>query len=94
MAHRVTWSRRALQDLESIAAHIAADSPAYATIFVRKIVNQTRVLASFPRVGRKVPEFDREDTRELIVQSYRVIYRIQGEEVVVATVIHGRRVLQ
>jgi toxin ParE1/3/4 len=94
MAHRVTWSRRALQDLESIAAYIAADSPAYATIFVRKIVNQTRALASFPRVGRKVPEFDREDTRELIVQSYRVIYRIQGEEVVVATVIHGRRVLQ
>ena len=93
MAHRVTWSRRALQDLESIAAYIAADSLAYATIFVRKIVNQTRVLASFPRVGRKVPEFDREDTRELIVQSYRVIYRIEGDEVVVATVIHGRRIV-
>ncbi len=65
MAHRVVWSRRASQDLEAIASYIAADSPAYAGIVVKSIVNVSKTLARFPRAGRKVPEFDEEDIREL-----------------------------
>jgi addiction module RelE/StbE family toxin len=93
MAHRVSWSRRALQDLEAIADYIAADSPTYAGIVVKKVVNQTKTLARFPRAGRKVPEFDDENIRELLVYSYRIIYRLEGEEVVIAAVIHGKRIL-
>jgi toxin ParE1/3/4 len=73
MAHRVAWSRRALQDVEAIADYIAADSPTYAGSVVKKIVNQIRMLAKFPRAGRKVPEFDDENVRELVVYSYRLI---------------------
>jgi plasmid stabilization system protein ParE len=51
-------------------------------------------LSRFPRSGRKGPEFDNEDIRELIVYSYRVIYRLQDDEVVIAAVIHGKRILQ
>ena len=94
MAHRVSWSRRALQDLEAIADYIAADSPTYAGIVVKKIVHQTRTLARFPRAGRQVPEFDNENVRELVVYSYRIIYRLQDEEAVIAAVIHGKRILQ
>jgi len=93
MAHRVTWSRRALQDLEAIAAYIAADSPTYAGTVVKKVVNQTRLLAQFPRAGRKVPEFDDQNVREVLVYSYRVIYRIEQDKVIVAAVIHGKRLL-
>jgi toxin ParE1/3/4 len=94
MAHRVVWSRRASQDLEAIADYIAADSPTYAGIVVKKVVNQTKSLSLFPRSGRKVPEFDNEDIRELLVYSYRIIYRLQESEVVIAAVIHGKRILQ
>jgi toxin ParE1/3/4 len=94
MAHRVVWSRRASQDLEAIADYIAADSPTYAGIVVKKVVNQTKSLSLFPRSGRKVPEFDNEDIRELLVYSYRIIYRLQESEVVIAAVIHGKRMLQ
>jgi addiction module RelE/StbE family toxin len=94
MAHRVDWSRRALQDLEAIAEYIAADSRTYAGIVVKKIVSATRTLKQFPRAGRKVPEFDDEDFRELIVYSYRIIYRLRGKEVVIAAVIHEKRILQ
>ncbi|MGC2449680.1 MAG: type II toxin-antitoxin system RelE/ParE family toxin [Candidatus Sulfotelmatobacter sp.] len=94
MAHRVAWSRRALQDLEVIAEYIAADSPTYAGIVVKKVVNQVKTLARFPRAGRKVPEFDDENIRELFAYSYRIIYRLQEEEVVIAAVIHGKRILQ
>jgi addiction module RelE/StbE family toxin len=94
MAYRVVWSRRASHDLEAIADYIAADSPTYAGIVVKKVVHQTRALALFPRSGRKVPEFDNEDVRELIVYNYRVIYRLQEDEVVITAVIHGKRILQ
>ena len=94
MAHRIGWSRRALRDLEAIAEYIAADSPTYAGIVVKKIVSETKMLARFPRSGRKVPEFDDENVRELIVYSYRIIYRLRDNEVVIAAVIHGKRLLQ
>ena len=94
MAHRVTWSRRALQDLEAIADYIAADSRTYAGIVIKKIVSQTKMLAQFPRAGHKVREFDDEDVRELLVYSYRIIYRLNPDEVLIAAVIHGKRILQ
>lgn len=93
MAHRVGWSRRALVDLERIAEYIAADSPAYAGIVVKKIVSQVRMLAQFPRLGRRVPEFEDENVRELIVYSYRIIYQLQNKEAVIAAVVHAKRVL-
>jgi len=73
MAHRIVWSSRAAQDLDSITDYIAADSPAYAGVVLKNIVHQTRILARFPQAGRKVPEFDDENIRELVVYSYRII---------------------
>jgi plasmid stabilization system protein ParE len=57
-------------------------------------VNQTKILGRFPQAGRKVPEFDDENIRELVVYSYRIIYRLQENEVLIVAVIHGKRVLQ
>jgi addiction module RelE/StbE family toxin len=94
VAYRVVWSRRASQDLEAIADYIASDSPTYAGIVVKKVVKETRMLARFPKAGRKVPEFDNEDIRELLIYSYRIIYRLEEPEVVIAAVIHGKRILQ
>jgi toxin ParE1/3/4 len=94
MAHRIVWSRRAAQDLDSITDYIAADSPAYAGVVLKSIVNQTKILAQFPQAGRKVPEFDDKNIRELVVYSYRIIYRLQEDEVLVVAVIHGKRILQ
>lgn len=34
---------------------------------------------------------DRDDVRELIVQSYRIIYLLQTEQLQILTVLHGSR---
>jgi toxin ParE1/3/4 len=94
MARRITWSPRALQDLEAIVEYIARDSQAYAGTVVKKIVNETRSLIRFPLSGRKVPEFGDENIREVIVYSYRVIYQLQDDNVLIASIVHGRRLLQ
>ena len=93
MAYRVVWSPRALADVEALASYIAVDSSFYANAVVRRIVTLARSLARFPLSGRKVPEFDDENVRELIAYSYRVIYIVETSEVTIAAVIHGRRML-
>lgn len=93
MAYRVVWSPRALADVQAIGAYIALDSKTYAKAVVRTVVRSTRTLARFPRSGRKVPEFDDENTRELTAYSYRIIYTVEPNQVTIAAVIHGKRLL-
>jgi toxin ParE1/3/4 len=93
MAYRVRWSSRALSDLESIAAYIEADSPAYARSVVKKIVFATRQLSRFPRSGREVPEFENPSIRELIIYSYRIIYNFDNNVINILSVIHGKQKL-
>ncbi|MER3434141.1 MAG: type II toxin-antitoxin system mRNA interferase toxin, RelE/StbE family [Leptolyngbya sp. ERB_1_1] len=93
MAYQVVWSSRAIEDVDAIAEFIARDSPAYASTVVSKIIEATRTLENFPLSGRTVPEFADESLREKIVYSYRILYRVEDQQVTVATVIHGKRVL-
>jgi plasmid stabilization system protein ParE len=94
MAHRIVWLRRAAQDLDSIIDYIAADSPAYAGVVLKSIVNQTKILERFRHSDRRVPEFDDENIRELVIYSCRTIYRLQEDEALIVAVIHGKRILQ
>ena len=93
MAYRVVWSPRAVEDLEAIAQYIAADSEAYAASVVKTILTTASNFSRFPFSGRVVPELSDENIREWFAYSYRVIYRIEGETVTVAAIVHGRRLL-
>ena len=73
--------------------YIASDSRSYASAVVRRIITSTKTLSDFPMSGRKVPEFDEENIRELIAYNYRIIYAVEKDEVIVAAVIHGKRML-
>jgi toxin ParE1/3/4 len=55
MAYQVEWSPRAIEDVEAIALYISVDSTAYAAAVVKKILETTRHLSSFPFAGRIVP---------------------------------------
>ncbi|MCP5111722.1 MAG: type II toxin-antitoxin system RelE/ParE family toxin, partial [bacterium] len=61
--------------------------------FADRVLRATDRLVDLPRLGRSVPEFGIEDIREVIVGSYRVIYRIRDDEVHLLTVHHGARLL-
>jgi toxin ParE1/3/4 len=90
MAYRVNWSPRPVEDLEAIAQYISADSTSYAAAVVKSILQTTRNLARFPFSGRAVPEIGDESTREWFVYSYRVIYQIEKDVVVIAAIVHGK----
>jgi toxin ParE1/3/4 len=88
---KLTWSRRALLDIEHIHDYIAHDNPAYAQPFIERLLYTTRHLPQFPHSGRAMPEANNLDIREIIYQGYRVIYRIQADTIQIVTVIHGSR---
>jgi addiction module RelE/StbE family toxin len=87
----VVWSPRAIDDVRAIATYIAEDSLSYAKSVAQKIVASTRRLSIFPMSGRIVPEFNQENIREVFAYSYRIIYRVEGETVTIAAVVHGKR---
>jgi plasmid stabilization system protein ParE len=88
---QLIWSPRAAADLEAIREHIAYDSELYAGLTVSRLVAAPSRLIQFPELGRVVPEFGQPDLRELIVRPYRLVYRLRGEIVEIATVFHAAR---
>jgi toxin ParE1/3/4 len=94
MAYRLAWSPEAIEDIEAIASYIERDSPWYARAVVSKIVETAETIPDHPELGRIVPEIDDKSIRERFVYSYRIIYRIEQERILIATVVHGSRLLQ
>ena len=50
-------------------------------------------ISTQPFSGRKVPEYETEDIRELIEKTYRIIYRLKQDQIDVLAVIHGAQLL-
>ncbi len=90
----VVWSPEALEDLNSIAQYIARDSKHYAKAVVTKVLDTARTLSEFPRAGRVVPEVGEDTLRESLIYSYRIIYRLHEQHILVLAVIHGKRLLE
>jgi addiction module RelE/StbE family toxin len=88
---KIVWTVSAVDDLESVHDYIARDSVIYAASFVERIIAAIETLMDLPEVGRKVPEMDNPDIRELIFQNYRIIYRIHSNTIQVLTIIRGSR---
>jgi len=91
---RVLWTPRALEDLKSIARHIAGDDPAAARRFAHRLKERAESVATFPRRGRIVPEFGRADIRELIEGNYRIVYRVLEDEIHLLTIFEAHKLLQ
>ncbi len=88
---RILWAPRALNQVSEIAEYIAADRPAAARRWVTTLFEHVATLRQHPRRGRRIPEVDRDDLREVFHGAYRVIYRVDPRRLVVLSVRHGRR---
>lgn len=87
----LVWSPRAVADLEEIRAFIAADSPAWAELTVRRLVAAVERLHQFSDSGRMVPERQSPILREVISGNFRVVYRRGTTRVEIVTLFRGSR---
>jgi plasmid stabilization system protein ParE len=89
----IIWTEKASKHLQAIHAYIAADSPTYATRFIKSLIKSASPLVTMPRMGRIVPELENLGLREIIFHDYRIVYRIavaSGNSEILA-VIHSAR---
>jgi plasmid stabilization system protein ParE len=90
---RITWSPLAIQRVLEAAEFIARDKPGAAQSWAESTFEAVERLADLPNSGRVVPEIRRPEIREIIHGAFRIIYRIESDQVLVLTVRRGRRLL-
>ncbi|MGK2905808.1 MAG: type II toxin-antitoxin system RelE/ParE family toxin [Desulfuromonadales bacterium] len=88
---KVVWTATAQDHLDAIYAYIAQDSSQYALRNVDRLTRRSQQIADAPYSGRRVPEYDLEQIREMIEGAYRIIYYITPDQIDVLAVIHGAR---
>lgn len=86
---KVHWTDAAEGHLDALYAYIAQDSPEYAKRMVDRLTRISQQIAEFPFSGRRVPEYDIDQIREVIEGPYRIIYHIKPDQIDVLAVIHG-----
>lgn len=85
---QLRWSPEAADDLARIVRHIRQDNPSAADRIAILIYQRVATLETFPNLGRPGRV---EGTRELPLPPlpFVVVYRLRGEAVEIARVLHG-----
>jgi plasmid stabilization system protein ParE len=97
MQFDVSWAITARSDLEEIAAYIAEDSAINALKIIERVEARAQTLETFPSRGRIVPELNWHGVAnylEVFERPWRIIYRIDENNVYIVSVLDGRRKLE
>ena len=90
---KVEWLEIANNDLSQIYNYIYEDSVQYSIKTINDIISKTDNLEYFPYMGRKIPEFNEENNRELIYKSYRIMYSIESNKIFIRRIWNSARLL-
>ena len=74
----IEYRQDAKENLVEIEEYISRDSIYYANKTTEEIMNKVTYLSMFPYMGRKVPEYNNTNLRELIYKSYRILYKVNS----------------
>ena len=88
---KIIWSPFSIERLTEFAKYIENDSPKNANAFIENIFNEIERLKSFPDLGRYVPELENRNIREIIYDSFRIIYRIDDNRIIILTIRHTKQ---
>lgn len=92
---KILWTRESLHRLTEIEEFIAKDNAERAVKFVDEIIAHAEsLLPGVPRIGKMAPEISNPAIRELLFKKYRIVYRVNKNNVEILTVFEGRRLLR
>src|SRR5256885_2150599 len=90
MAHRLALE--AANDLDAIWYYVATNSSAeMADRLIDSITDRFFLLATFPQMGRPRDTDLRPGLQSFPVGEYVIIYRVEGQDVLILHVTHGHR---
>ena len=83
----------AKEDMNQIEEYISRDSIYYANKTIEGIVEKIKYLSMFPYMGRKIPEYNNINLREIIYKSYRILYKVNSNVYILNVIHHSRNIL-
>ena len=91
----ITFAESAVQDMEGILAYYDDQAmPQVGSRLVAQIIADIELLANQPRMGRMVPEFEQDFLLELIRPPFRIVYRVDRDQVRIVRVWRSERLLK
>ncbi|MEN8141718.1 MAG: type II toxin-antitoxin system RelE/ParE family toxin [Thermodesulfobacteriota bacterium] len=90
---KIIWSPLAAERATEIADYIAFDNPKAAQDWIDTIFKKIETLKSSLKLGRVVPETEREEVREILYRNYRIIYHLSVQKISILTIRHGKQIL-
>lgn len=90
MPHKVVITRTAERNLEAIGDYIALDNPEKARETIARLRASIESLTQFPGRNRIRKDLG-QDRRVLVVENYLVVYRVDGNAVIIQRVSEGSR---
>lgn len=90
---KIVWSPLAINRVTEIAEYIAFDNPTAAQSWVEEEFEKVKTLKTFPKIGRSLPEVERDEIREILYGNYRIIYHLSVQKISILTVRHGKQIL-
>ena len=93
MNYKVEWSKRALNDLDSIHEYVAVHSESKADKLLQALLVKSDQLYDHPRSGQKeTSQHHRpEEIRYLVCKKYKIIYAVFEDSVTVITLFDTRQ---
>lgn len=89
---RIVFAESAIADLEGVRSWYEEQGvPEIGERLLGEIMAHVERLAEFPESGRVVPEFGVAQLREIIHRPFRIVYRLDGEQVRVVRVWRAER---
>lgn len=88
---KVTWTHLATDQLKRAVKYIQSEQGTfYAQLVLNKILETVFSLQSFPKLGQVEPllKHKKSEYRYLIVWSYKIIYRVGANNIVISRVFH------
>ncbi len=96
-SHKIVYTATAKADLREIRDFIALDSVDAAIRFIRELATSVQTLDFLPERCPVIPEVVTlmyDTYRHLIHKSYRIIFAIRADQVMILRIVHGARVIE
>lgn len=90
---KIVWSPLSYERLENIYEFISDKDPVAAKNLINRIFERIESLTGYPERGRKVPEINRNEIREVFVSEYRIIYKIEPNKILILTIRNFKQLL-
>lgn len=87
----IAWSAPALEDVKALRKWLGRDSQPLSDSVVETIFDSIEKVIPFPRIGRVVTEVGDDTVRELLFRTFRIVYKVTAEGIVVLGILYGGR---